>query len=148
MGSLANVGLGTIPTYKTIRDFNSTKILSKKKRMDKTLAILLALVVVTTVSCQPAGKKVSQDLTKPDDKSEVNVEDKVQADDAKAATNLSAAPEIEAMYKQLMESQDQVTKLRDGESGAVSTLKSALKTLLETTMNEFFYGMVPSVEKM
>ena len=114
--------------------------------MDKTVAILLALVVVTTVSCQPAGKKISQDLTKPDDKSEVKVEDNVQADDAKAATNLSAAPEIEAMYKQLMESQDQVTKLRDGESGAVSTLKTALKTLLETTMNNFFYGMVPSVE--
>lgn len=115
--------------------------------MHKTIAIFLLFVVVTTVSCKAAGKKASQDLAKPDDKSEVKVDDTLQAEnDAKAATNLAAAPEIEAMYKQLMESQDEVTKLRDGESGAVSTLKSALKTLLETTMNEFFYGMVPSVK--
>ena len=113
--------------------------------MNKTIATLLVFVVVTT-TCQPAGKKVSQELTKPDENSAVKPEEVQAENEVKAETNLAAAPEIEAMYKQLMESQDQVTKLRDGESGAVSTLKTALKTLLETTMNNFFYGMVPSVE--
>merc|ERR1711881_428947 len=148
MGSLANVGLSTIPTYKTLyKRFYLSRNPKQKRKMHKTIAIFLLFVVVTTVSCKAAGKKVSQDLAKPDDESDVKVDETVQAEnDAKAATNLAAAPEIEAMFKQLMESQDEVTKLRDGESGAVSTLKSALKTLLETTMNEFFYGMVPSVK--
>ena len=116
--------------------------------MDKAIAILLLFVVVTTVSCHPSKRNVKAELNKSatNDKSEVKAEEVKVESEVKAETNLAAAPEIEAMYKQLLESQDKVTKLRDGESGAVSTLKSALKTLLETTMNKFFYGMVPSVE--
>merc|ERR1711981_640092 len=91
--------------YNTGLQTNITEILIQskswegKERMNKTIATLLVFVVVTT-TCQPAGKKVSQELTKPDENAAVKPED-VQAE-----TNLAAAPEIEAMYKQLMESQD------------------------------------------
>jgi len=63
------------------------------------------------------------------------------------ASNLAAQPDSYSMFHHLMEAQASLTQPSEAEPPQVKTLKSALKTFLETAWNGFYYGFMPEVAR-
>jgi len=62
-------------------------------------------------------------------------------------SNLAAQPDSYSMFQHLMEAQVSLTQPSEEEPPQVKTLKSALKTFLETAWHGFYYGFMPEVAR-
>jgi len=63
------------------------------------------------------------------------------------SSNLAAQPDSYSMFQHLMEAQVSLTQPSEEEPPQVKTLKSALKTFLETAWQGFYYGFMPEVAR-
>jgi len=63
------------------------------------------------------------------------------------SSNLAAQPDSYSMFQHLMEAQVSLTQPLEEEPPQVKTLKSALKTFLETAWHGFYYGFMPEVAR-
>jgi len=62
-------------------------------------------------------------------------------------SNFAAQPDSYSMLQHLMEAQVSLTQPSEEEPPQVKTLKSALKTFLETAWHGFYYGFMPAVAR-
>jgi len=63
------------------------------------------------------------------------------------SSNLAAQPDSYSMFQHLMEAKVSLTQPSEEEPPQVKTLKSALKTFLETAWHGFVYGFMPEVAR-
>jgi len=62
-------------------------------------------------------------------------------------SNFAAQPDSYSMFQHLMEAQVSLTQPSEEEPPQVKTLKSALKTFLETAWHGLYYGFMPAVAR-